>query len=113
MHEVSICESVIDILTGEAASHGSTRVKAVRLMVGEMSGVIEDSMRFAFEVVSKGTVAEGAELVIDTVPLTARCKGCGREFHVEGYAFTCAHCGCPDIEIVSGRELMVEEIELE
>lgn len=113
MHEVSICESIIDILREQAAAHGATRVRSVRLVIGEMSGVIEDAMRFAFEVVSRDTIAEGAELVIENRPLTARCKGCGGEFHVQGYAFSCAHCGGPEIEIVSGRELMVEDLELE
>jgi len=113
MHEVSLCESIMDILREQAESNGATRVKSVRLLVGEMAGVVEDAMRFAFEVVTKGTLAEGAELVIEHVPLTARCRGCGREFPVERYAFSCAHCGGPEIEIISGRELMVDEIELE
>lgn len=113
MHEVSICESIIDILKERAAAQGRPRVSMVRLKVGEMAGVAEGSMRFAFEVVTKGTLAEGAELLIDTVPLTARCRACGHEFHIEGYAFSCASCGGPDIEVVSGRELMIDEIEME
>lgn len=113
MHEVSICESILDIVREQAAMHGSGRVRSVRLAIGEMSGVVEDSMRFAFEVVSKGTVADGAELLIDIMPLMAMCRGCGGEFPVKGYAFTCAHCGGPDIEITSGREMTVEELDLE
>ncbi|MBI5190194.1 MAG: hydrogenase maturation nickel metallochaperone HypA [Nitrospirae bacterium] len=113
MHEVSICESIIDILKQQAAARGKARVTLVRLKIGEMAGVVEDSMRFAFEVVSKDTLAEGAELVIDLVPLMARCKACGADFPIEGYAFSCAVCGSPEIEVVSGRELMIDEIELE
>jgi hydrogenase nickel incorporation protein HypA/HybF len=113
MHEVSICESIISILKEEASKAGASRVTSVKLRVGEMAGVVEDSMRFAFEVVSKDTIAEGAELVIESVPLTARCGACGVDFAIEGYAFSCNECGSPDIAVVSGRELMVEEIDLE
>ncbi len=113
MHELSLCESVMDILGEQARQAGAGRVRSVRLVIGELSGVVEDAMRFAFEVVSKGTIADGAELIIEMRPITARCRGCGGEFTVEGYAFTCALCGGPDIEIVSGRELMVDEVDLE
>jgi len=112
MHEVSICESIMDILRAQAGESGSARVTSVKLKIGELSGVVEDSLRFAFEVVSKDTLAEGATLIVDNVPLTARCRSCGRDFHVVGYAFSCTHCDSPEIEIVSGRELLVEEIEL-
>jgi len=113
MHEVSICESIMDILREQAEAAGATKITSVKLVIGEMAGVVEDSMRFAFEVLSKDTLAEGAELVVDNVPLTARCKSCGAEFHVEGYAFNCATCGAYEIEIVSGREMMIEEIDME
>jgi len=113
MHEVSICESIIDILKEQAAKGGASKVTSVRLKIGEMAGVVEDSMRLAFEVVVKGTLADGAELIIDTVPLAARCRSCGREFRIAGYAFSCAHCGRPEIELVSGRELTIEEIDME
>jgi len=113
MHEVSICESILDILKDQAEEHGKERVTRVKLLVGEMAGVVEDAMRFSFEVVTKGTLADGAELVMESSPLTARCRDCGGEFRVEGYAFSCPGCGSPSIEIVSGRELMVEDIDLE
>jgi Zn finger protein HypA/HybF involved in hydrogenase expression len=58
-------------------------------------------------------VAGGAELVVENVPLTAACRSCKKTFHVSGYAFSCAHCGSPEIEITSGRELQIEDIDLE
>jgi hydrogenase nickel incorporation protein HypA/HybF len=113
MHEVSICESIVDILKQEAEKQGASKIKSVRLLIGEMAGVVDDSLNFAFEIVSKGTVAEGAEVIIEHSPLMARCKSCGKEFHIVGYAFSCAHCDGPEIEVVSGRELQIEEIDLE
>ena len=113
MHEVSICESILDILKDEAIKNEASKVTAVRLKIGELSGVVEDALRFAFEVVAKGSIAEGASLVIEEVPLTARCKSCGKEFHIVGYAFSCKHCESPEIEVVSGREMQIEDIDLE
>ena len=113
MHEVSICESIIDILKDEAEKNGAKKVNSVHMKVGEMAGVVEDALRFAFEVVAKGTLAEGARLDVEHVPLTARCRSCNAEFHVVGYAFSCKRCDSPEIEIVSGRELMIEDIDLE
>ena len=113
MHEVSICESIVDIITVHAAKEQAKKVTSVRLRVGEMAGVVEDALRFAFEVVSKDTVAEGARLDIDHVPLMARCRSCNREFHIVGYAFSCKHCDSPEIEVISGREMQIEDIDLE
>ena len=113
MHEVSICESIIDILEEHAVKEGASRVTYVRLKVGEMAGVVEDALRFSFEIVAKGTVAEGCELVVDLVPLTALCRSCGGEFSVSGYAFSCPCCGSGEIDIVTGRELLVYEIDLQ
>ena len=113
MHEVSICESILDILKDEAIKNEASKVTAVRLKIGELSGVVEDALRFAFEVVAKGSIAEGASLVIEEVPLTARCKSCGKEFHIVGYAFSCKHCESPEIEVISGREMQIEDMDLE
>ena len=113
MHEVSICESILDILKDEAKKNNASKVTAVRLKIGELSGVVEDALRFAFEVVTKGSIAEGASLIIEEVPLTARCRSCGKEFHIVGYAFSCKHCESPEIEVISGREMQIEDMDLE
>jgi hydrogenase nickel incorporation protein HypA/HybF len=113
MHEVSICESILDVLMEEAAKNKASRINQVTLKIGEMAGVVEDALRFAFEVVTEGTLAEGAKLTVIDVPLTAKCRSCGNEFHVVGYAFSCKRCDSPEIEIISGREMLIEEIDLE
>ena len=112
MHEVSICESILDILKEEAGKKRANKINVVRLKIGELSGVVEDAMHFAFEVVSKGSIAEGAKLDIEHVPLTAHCRSCGKDFRIVGYAFSCKHCDSPEIEVVSGRELLIEDIEV-
>lgn len=113
MHEMSIARSLLEVIEQYAPTNDSVRVKVVRLKIGELAGVIPDSLRFCFEVVSEGTVAQGAELVIETVPLVGRCQACGTDFHVEGYVFLCPRCDSPQVELISGNELDVIELELE
>lgn len=113
MHEMSIARNLLEVIERYAPANGSARVKVVRLRIGELAGVVPESLRFCFEVASEGTVAHGAELVIETVPLIGRCRTCGVAFHVEGYVFICPHCGSPRVELISGNELDVVELEVE
>jgi len=115
MHEMSIAQNLLDLI-GERLSQlemGSAKVKVVRMRIGEMAGVLPDSLRFCFGVASEGTPAEGAELVIDQVPIKCRCHNCKAEFSVEAYAFICPNCGSPETDLLSGNELDVIELELD
>jgi hydrogenase nickel incorporation protein HypA/HybF len=64
MHEMSICESVVQVLEEQAAAQQFARVKLVRLEVGPFSGVELEALRFCFDAVTRGTLAEGAALEI-------------------------------------------------
>ncbi|MHB1006106.1 MAG: hydrogenase maturation nickel metallochaperone HypA [Chloroflexota bacterium] len=113
MHELSITESVLRLAMDEATKHGASRVTLIRLKVGEMTQVEPDSVQFYLDVLAKGTIAEGVKLAVDRVPLRARCATCGDEFGVSQFAFACPGCGGTRTEIVSGRELFVDSIEVE
>ena len=88
-------------------------MKVIHLRIGEMSGVNTDALSFAFEVLSKGTSAEKGKLEFERVPLRARCKECGTEFHPDEFVFRCSGCGSPEIEIQAGREMEVDYILLD
>jgi hydrogenase nickel incorporation protein HypA/HybF len=109
MHELAVTRGVVDQVTAAAARAGARRVLKVRLLVGEVSSVVPDCVRFYFEEMRRGTVAESAELEFSTAPLRIRCPACGGEFgSIEGL------CGCnAGGEVVSGQELLVESIEVE
>ena len=113
MHELSLVASVFDVLEEKAREHGAARVTAVVLKVGVMSGVVPDLLESAFETFKKGTIAETARLEIVVVPVKLRCPDCGGETVREDTDFSCAACGSRRVEIVEGRELVVETIELE
>ncbi len=113
MHELSIAESILSIVEDYAQRNDVSRVLSVRLRIGEMSGVVPDALAFCFEICAKRTIAEGASLEIERVPLSARCRACNATFNVEGYCFLCPDCGSTEVEIISGRELQVTEMEVE
>jgi hydrogenase nickel incorporation protein HypA/HybF len=118
MHEMSIAQSILEVVqqytkgNDLAKDSNAPRVKSVHLKIGEMAGVVPESLRFCFEVASEGTAAQGAELLIDEVPIRCRCVSCNAEFSVERFLFLCPTCGTPDIEIISGNELDVVELDL-
>ena len=113
MHELSIASNLIDIVSDAIEGQDVSRVTSLRIVIGEMSNVVPDCLSFAFEVVSKGTVAEDARLDFERKPLIARCQDCGKEFPVQGYLFLCPECQSQRIEVISGKEFFLESIECE
>jgi len=103
MHELSITQSVVDAVCERAAGRP---VHAVRVRVGLLTAVVADSMRFCFDLVTEGTVAEGARLEIEQPPGAARCRVCGSDFTLTDLVLLCP-CGSADVEVTSGRELQI------
>lgn len=110
MHEMSITQSVVEICEGHAAGR---RVTSVVLEIGELSGVVPESIEFCFEACTKGTLLDGATLSIEQVPGMGKCPGCSGDFPVSSLFEPCPGCGAFGLEIVSGEELRVKELELE
>jgi hydrogenase nickel incorporation protein HypA/HybF len=114
MHELSIVEALIDQVTEAlppAGNHG--RVLRVELSIGRLSGVNCDSIRFAFELLSPGTAVERADLVIREPKAVCHCNSCGTETEIDEMALDCPKCGSGDVAIQSGRELVLQSIEVE
>ncbi len=109
---MSIANGILDIARDYAAKNEATRISRVALLIGEMAGVEEESLRFCWESLARGTLADGAELLISRVPLVARCDSCGKEKRIEHYNFICPCCGGTMLT-VSGRELRVDYIDME
>jgi hydrogenase nickel incorporation protein HypA/HybF len=113
MHEMSIAQSLIEIIQEEMARHGARHLRSVRLQVGEMSAVVPESLSFSFEVITAGTALEGARLVIEPVPLEGRCGDCGVQFKIRDYVFVCPECSGTRIETIAGQELSLVDMEVE
>ena len=114
MHELSIAQGIIDVVTTKAAECQATRVKEVRLLIGEASGVALDPLTFCFEMLAgMDPVLSGAHLSIQSLPHRARCRNCAREFNIPEFVARCPECAGWDTEVISGNELQVLEMEFE
>ncbi len=111
MHELSIAMSLVEIIKDECQKNKVEKLKKVKLVVGQMAGIVPDSLQFGFEVVSEGTPAEGAELEIEVKPITACCQKCGANFEVTEFRFRCPQCQSLAVKKQGGDELYIEYLE--
>jgi hydrogenase nickel incorporation protein HypA/HybF len=110
VHELSIADQVVRIASDHARGR---RVTKVELRVGHLRQVVPSALVFAFELVARGTPAEGAELEIAGVAAAGRCRACGAHSTWAGFPLACSECGSLDVEVVAGEELVVDAVELE
>jgi hydrogenase nickel incorporation protein HypA/HybF len=113
MHEMDIAQSILDITLDNAAQHSAKQVTKIQLLIGKMTGVEPDALHFCFDVLAAGSIAAQATLEIVLVPLVVSCRDCGNQFTVERYRFHCEACGSAQLDILSGRELRVEHLEVD
>jgi hydrogenase nickel incorporation protein HypA/HybF len=112
MHELSVALSIVDLAEEEQERHGG-RIATVHLRIGPLSGVVKDALASAFELAREGTPLAGADLVIEDVPLVARCPACGEDRTPRFPMLVCPVCGGPTPDVVRGRELDVFALEFE
>lgn len=113
MHEMSLCESVMQILEQTAEQQGFSRVKTVWLEIGELSGVEVEAMRFSFEVIRRNTLADQAALEIINVPGSAWCLPCGKNVRIAQRFDACPDCGSYQLQVNGGDEMRIKELEVE
>jgi hydrogenase nickel incorporation protein HypA/HybF len=113
MHEMGIALQIVEIATASIPSDaGNVQVEKINLKIGKLAAVVPDSLRFCFDVAIKDTPLDGAKLVIEEMPVVARCNDCHTRWTIKSPAFTCENCDSGSLEILSGRELDIESIEI-
>ncbi len=110
MHEMGVAEDILAVVLGVAQDH---KVIRVRVRIGRLHAVLPESLRFSFQLASEETSATDALLEIEDVPASLRCQACGRTSAYQAPALNCRSCDSSDVQIASGDELLVEEVELE
>jgi hydrogenase nickel incorporation protein HypA/HybF len=113
VHELSIIAGLFEILEEKAREQGASRVTAVTIRVGRLSGVVPDLLVSAFDAYKKGTLAEEARLEIETAPFDFRCRACGGGDVRDDPVVACAACASNDVELRGGMDIVVERIEIE
>ncbi len=113
MHEMALCEGVLQALEEQAEIQHFARVHAVWLEIGALASVEPEALRFNFDVVTQGTLAEGSHLEIVTVPAQAWCLPCGEKVSVGQYFDACPQCGSRQLQVIAGEELRIQQLEVE
>jgi hydrogenase nickel incorporation protein HypA/HybF len=113
MHEMSLAESVLQVIEDSARANEFSRVKAVWLEIGALAGVEAEALRFCFDAVVKGTLVEGARLEIIATGGQGRCLTCGETVPIQLRYDPCPLCGGYPVEPTGGMEMRVKELEVE
>jgi hydrogenase nickel incorporation protein HypA/HybF len=113
MHELSIANSLVEIATEHAQNAGADRIHSITLRLGALSCVHKSALEFSFQLVSEGTISEGALLKFIDQPVVVYCKKCDDEIELPGIqVFRCPQCETPSADIRAGKELDIECIEV-
>ena len=112
MHEQSIVASLLSMALEDAEKNSARRIVSIKLVVGELTGVEKDAVVFYFGFMAKNTIASGASLEFDYTKAQLRCRDCDIIFPREQLEFNCPECGKKAVEIVGGRELYIESMEI-
>jgi hydrogenase nickel incorporation protein HypA/HybF len=108
MHELAVTEAIVEQI---AAKTAGSQVRQVDLQIGQLSGVVADSVRFCFDLVTEGTSLQGAILHIDEPGGRAACATCGSSFVLPQLILLCP-CGSADVRIVDGAQLLIKSVEV-
>ncbi|MEQ8825394.1 MAG: hydrogenase maturation nickel metallochaperone HypA [Filomicrobium sp.] len=112
MHEMSICESILSILKEQSRTQGFSRVERVCLEIGPLAGVEIDALEFGFDVVMRNSLAEGAKLEVHHCPAEAWCMQCAQTVSIKQRYDACSKCGSHQLQVTSGEELRIKELEV-
>lgn len=113
MHEISLCENIRQVLEQQASLQQYQRVKTVWLEIGRLSSIDPEAIRFSFEVVMQGSIAEQARLEIIEVPGEARCMECLQTVQLQQRYDECPLCGSYRLQIHNGEQMRIKELEVE
>ncbi len=113
MHEMAISESILGIIEEEGRRQHYSRVRKVRLEIGPFSGIETEALRFSFDVVTKGTLAENAVLEIIETQAQAWCLPCARTVSIRERYDACPSCGSHQLQVTAGEEMRIKDLEVD
>jgi hydrogenase nickel incorporation protein HypA/HybF len=112
MHELALCQSVVESLRQQARIHGFERITTVRLEIGALSCVSAEAIEFCFSAVTHGTLADGARLELVRLPGEAWCLDCSLSLTLDERYQPCPHCGGHRLRVTQGEEMRIKELEV-
>ncbi len=113
MHEIGIMERTLEIAITNAKQQNAHKINKITMNIGKLSGVIPDALEFAFDVVTKDTIAENATLTINTIPVICYCNSCQENFYPQEWFFECPKCHQFSNNIIQGKEIELMSVEID
>ncbi len=113
MHELPVAESVLKIALRYAEHEKATRITDLYLVIGQLSSIVDDSVQFYWDIISRDTIAERAVLHFERVPMQMLCLDCARAYHPQPGTLACPHCGSSQVQVTGGDEFRLESIGIE
>ncbi|MFN2195827.1 MAG: hydrogenase maturation nickel metallochaperone HypA [Anaerolineales bacterium] len=113
MHELSVTESILEIALRHAEQAGGCRITALHLVLGDLATIVDDSVQFYWDIISQGTIAEGAVMSFERIPARIRCLDCDLEYTPEPGTLECPECQGIHLKIITGEEFYLSAIDIE
>lgn len=113
MHELAVTESILEIANRHATEAGATRITNIYITLGRLSSIVDDSVQFYWDIISKSTLSEGARLHFKRVPARMHCNDCSQDFEMKDELAPCPNCGSINLKLISGDEFWLDSIEIE
>ena len=113
MHELPITQNILAIAERHGRHAGATRITDLYLVIGQLSAVVDESVQFYWDIVSRDTLCAGAALHFERVPARLRCQDCGCDYGLEGELMACPRCDSIQVTITAGQEFQLRSIEIE
>jgi hydrogenase nickel incorporation protein HypA/HybF len=113
MHELPFAESIVEIAQRHAKGNGAHRITDIHLVIGRLSSVVDESIQFYWDIISQGTLCEGARLHFERIPAVMECLDCGERFEVAEELTPCPRCSGMRVQMLQGDEFYVASIDIE
>jgi hydrogenase nickel incorporation protein HypA/HybF len=113
MHELAMAQEIVSTVTEILKQHPGKVVRKVHLKVGELAAVVPDSLKFSYDSIIPNTPLQNSTLKIEIVPISAICNKCEKTFSIDEMDFCCPNCGSQDVNVQTGNELLISNLEVE
>ena len=113
MHELPVSENILEIALRHGQKAGATRITDLYLVIGQLSSIVDDSIQFYWDIISAGTIAQGATLHFHRIPAEMQCGDCEHRYHLHEEQFSCPQCGGEQVRVAAGEEFYVEAIDID
>ena len=112
MHELGIAQDIVNIVQEHARRNNAKKIAWVLISVGRLSGIVPEALDFCLSVCTKGTLLESTDFKMEYIPAIAQCRECLAHFDLVVHEFTCPSCNVSNWHLITGKELLIKEIEV-